>query len=91
MNAEDLIEKLADAVLARIKPVIKPAVPLDIALWDVTDIGTYLKVAPNKVVERYASLKDFPRPIRIPTAENRTTHARWLAREVIRFVEGHAG
>ena len=64
--------------------------PIEIQLWTTQDIGSYLKIAPNKVVQRYASLPDFPKRIEIPTAEGRITHPRWKAVEVIRWVEGHA-
>jgi len=70
--------------------VSKP-LPIEIELWTTKEIGAYLKVSPNKVVERYASLPDFPKPIRLPTAEGRITHPRWKAAKVIRWVEGYAG
>lgn len=84
--AHDFIEQLATALAAR----VKPSIPLEVELWTVTDIGAYLKIAPNKVVERYASLPDFPKRIELPTSEGRKTHPRWLAREVIQWVEGYA-
>ena len=64
--------------------------PIEIQLWTTQDIGSYLKIDPNKVVQRYASLPDFPKRIEIPTAEGRITHPRWKAVEVIRWAEGHA-
>ena len=64
--------------------------PIETQLWTTQDIGSYLKIDPNKVVQRYASLPDFPKRIEIPTAEGRITHPRWKAAEVIRWVEGHA-
>ena len=64
--------------------------PIEIQLWTTQDIGSYLKIDPNKVVQRYASLPDFTKLIEIPTAEGRITHPRWKAVEVIRWVEGHA-
>ena len=64
--------------------------PIEIQLWTTQDIGSYLKIDPNKVVQRYTSLPDFPKRIEIPTAEGRITHPRWKAVEVIRWVEGHA-
>lgn len=64
--------------------------PIEIQLWTTQDIGSYLKIDPNKVVQRYASLPDFQKRIEIPTAEGRVTHPRWKAVEVIRWVEGHA-
>ena len=64
--------------------------PIETQLWTTQDIGSYLKIDPNKVVQRYASLPDFPKRIEIPTAEGRITHPRWKAVEVIRWAEGHA-
>ena len=64
--------------------------PIEIQLWTIQDIGTYLKIDPNKVVQRYASLPDFPKRIELPTSEGRITHPRWKAAEVIRWVEGYA-
>lgn len=64
--------------------------PIEIQLWTTQDIGSYLKIDPNKVVQRYASLPDFPKRIEIPTAEGRVTHPRWKAVEVIRWAEGYA-
>ena len=66
-------------------------IPIEIALWTTDDIAAYLKVAANKVVQRYASLPDFPRRIEIPTSEGRVTHPRWKAIEVVRWVEGYRG
>ena len=64
--------------------------PIEIQLWTTQDIGSYLKIDPNKVVQRYASLPDFPRRIEIQTAEGRITHPRCKAAEVIRWAEGYA-
>ena len=64
--------------------------PIEIQLWTTQDIGSYLKIDPNKVVQRYASLPDFPKRIEIPTAEGRVTHPRWKAQDVVAWVEGYA-
>lgn len=90
MNAPastDLIDKLACAVASHMARTI----PIDLELWTVKEIGEYLKIAPNKVVERYASLPDFPKRIELPNSSGGKSHPRWLAREVIRWVEGYAG
>ena len=73
---------------ARIR-VPKP-IPIEYVLWTTDEIGAYLKVSPNKVVERYASQPGFPKRIEIPTAEGRVTHPRWKAIEVIEWVNGYA-
>ena len=68
---------------------MKP-LPIEIQLWTKQDIGTYLQIDPNKVVQRYASLPDFPKRIELPTAEGKITHPRWKAADVIRWAEGYA-
>ena len=84
-EVELLIQRLAASIADKIKPVV----PLEHQLWTTEDIGSYLKVDANKVVQRYTSLPDFPRRIEIPTAEGRRSHPRWKAIEVIEWVEGY--
>lgn len=86
-EVELLIEKLADAIADRIRPVV----PIEHQLWTTKEIGEFLMISPNKVVERYASLPDFPKRIELPTAEGRKTQPRWKAKDVINWVEGYAG
>lgn len=64
--------------------------PIEVQLWTTHDIAGYLKIDPNKVVQRYASLPDFPKRIELPTAEGKITHPRWKAADVIRWAEGYA-
>lgn len=84
-EVELLIQKLAAAIADK----IKPAVPFEHQLWTTEDIASYLKIDPNKVVQRYASQPDFPGRIELPTSEGRRSHPRWKAIEVIRWVEGY--
>lgn len=62
------------------------ALPIEIALWDTSDIGEYLGVAPKRVMDRFAARPDFPSAIKLPTAQGRYTHPKWYAREVIEWV-----
>jgi hypothetical protein len=69
---------------------MKEQIPLSIDIWTTAEIGAYLKVAPTKVVERFASLPDFPKRFSLPTAEGRTTHPRWKAKDVVAWAESYA-
>ena len=57
-------------------------IPFEHALWTTKEIGAYIHVSPNNVVERYASLPDFPRRIELPTTGGGRSHPRWRAKEV---------
>ena len=85
VKTPDIIDQLADAIALR----VRPSVPFEVQLWTVSDVAAYLKVAPNKVVERYASLPDFPGRIELPTSDGRKSHPRWKAAQVVRWVEGY--
>lgn len=85
MNDTTIIDELAAAIARHMKQVV----PFEMELWTVSDIAAYLKVSPNKVVERYASLPDFPGRIELPTAGGRRSHPRWKAAQVVRWVEGY--
>lgn len=80
------VDRLAAAVAAR----IMPPVPIDVDLWGAAEIARYLKCARNKVAQRFCSLPDFPRPIRLPNAEGGRAHPRWRARDVIAWAESYA-
>ena len=82
----NIIDQLASALAHH----ISRSIPIDVEIWTVKEIGDYLKVSPNKVVERYASLPDFPKRIELPNSSGGKSHPRWLAREVIRGVEGYS-
>jgi len=84
VNIEELAKQIADHV--------RPAVPIEHALWDVADIANYLRRSPATVRERTICLPDFPKPFRTPALrENKVTrgHPTWKAIEVIRWNEKH--
>ena len=83
MSETDLIERLADAIERRIKPVL----PLSVALWDMATIAAYLQRDTDSVRERIACLPDFPKPIRLPSATKRGAHPLYKASEVIAWTE----
>lgn len=81
-----------DELATKIADRIRPSIPIEIALWDVSDIGAYLKRSPQTVRERIVCLPDFPKPIRTPALrEGKVTrgHPAWKAMEVIKWTESH--
>lgn len=87
----ETIAALTDRIAVAVAVRIRPAIPLAIDIWTTAEIGAYLKVAPTKVVERFASLPGFPKRFTLPTADGRMTRPRWKAQEVVEWAEGYAG
>ncbi|UCF24094.1 MAG: hypothetical protein JSV72_00785 [Ralstonia sp.] len=95
MSEADLIERLAEAIGKR----IKPALPLDVQLWNLEMIGAYLQRSTRVVGERIVTLPGFPKAIRLPAARAKTAGEEddgkgkaqplWKASEVIAWTEGH--
>lgn len=81
------IDKLAQALAERIIP--KVSVPLESQLWDAGQIASYLGMSKSQVTQRFLPLTDFPRAIRIPTADGHRSNARWKAAEIIEWAERH--
>jgi hypothetical protein len=82
MQAEtdtDLITRLAAAVAKQ----IRPSIPLEIDLWDIATIASYLKRSEAQVRQRMACLPDFPKAIRLPSSEGSRGQALYQATEVI--------
>lgn len=75
----NIIDLLAAAVAAK----VRPAIPIDIALWDIATIAAYLQRSENQVRERMACLPDFPKAIRLPSSTATRGHALYKAKEVI--------
>lgn len=80
----DLIERLALAVAA----LVKPAIPLSVDLWDIATIAQYLKREPQVVRERMACLPSFPKAIRLPTKTGRAQPL-YNAQEVIKWAQSY--
>lgn len=83
MDANQLIDEIASAVLARTR------IPLDIDLWDTETIANYLKRSVRQVSERIVCLPTFPRAIRIPSGGPGRSQPLWKATEVIAWAEKH--
>lgn len=82
MNTDaDIITKLA-VELAR---HMKPPIPVEIDLWDIATIATYLKRSESVVRERMACLPDFPKAIRLPSTRSARGQALYRAKEVIQW------
>lgn len=82
VNIEELAKRIADH--------IRPAVPIEYALWDIADIANYLRRSPDTTRERIVCLPDFPKPHRTPSMRDKKLtkgHPTWKAIEVIRWNE----
>lgn len=82
MTAGELMDKLATALAKH----FKPALPIEIDLWDVATVAQYLKRDPASVRERITCLPDFPKAIRLPSKQGRA-HPLYKAAEVIDWAE----
>jgi hypothetical protein len=80
-NDRDLITQLA----AELAKQLRPALPVEIDLWDIATIATYLKRSESVVRERMACLPDFPKAIRLPSPRSVRGQALYQAREVIQW------
>ncbi|WP_321853857.1 hypothetical protein [Paraburkholderia tropica] len=87
-NTLPTAEQIASALLEKLTAA-RPAIPVDIALWDAETIGTYLKRSTSVVRERVVCQPSFPVAIRIPTGAGQRGHALWRAAEVIAWAESH--
>lgn len=77
----DLIDRLA-AALAKHMP---RSIPLEVDLWDIATIASYLKRSESQVRERIACLPDFPKAIRLPSTISSRGQALYRAIEVIEW------
>lgn len=59
---------IIDLLAAAVAKQVRPAIPIDIALWDIATIAAYLNRGESQVRERMACLSDFPKAIRLPSA-----------------------
>jgi len=80
-NDTDLITRLA----AELAKQLRPALPIEIDLWDISTIATYLKRSESVVRERMACLPDFPKAIRLPSSRSVRGQALYRARDIIQW------
>ncbi len=84
VNIEEFAKQIAGHV--------RPAVPIEHALWDTQDIAGYMRKSAQVVRERIACLPNFPQPIRVPSKRGDkmiSGHPLWKAKEVIDWTESH--
>jgi hypothetical protein len=74
---------IIDLLAAAVAKQVRPAIPIEIALWDIATIAAYLNRGESQVRERMACLPDFPKAIRLPSASATRGHALYKAKEVI--------
>ena len=84
MSDTVLIEKLT----AAIAQLARPAIPVEIDLWDMAMIAGYLKRDTQVVRERMACLPSFPKAIRLPTKTGRAQPL-YQAAEIIKWVKSY--
>jgi hypothetical protein len=85
MSDTELLEKLVGAIGA----LARPAIPLNIALWDVATIAAYLCRDEQHVRTRVACLPGFPQVIRLPAGGRGRSHPLYRASEVQAWAENH--
>ena len=85
MTSQATIDQIADAVAAR----LRPAIPIDVALWDAKACGAYIKKSGEYFRDHVATLPHFPPAIRIPSESGGRGHPLWRAIEVIEWVAKH--
>ena len=78
MSTVEIIGQLLDALNKQ----SAPAIPISIALWDVSTAAAYLNKNNDVFRDRIAALPDFPRAIRLPAKVGRA-HPMYRATEVI--------
>ena len=78
METLDLLHQLANCLAEK----LAPAIPQEIALWDIKTCATYLRMSENSFRERFACQPDFPAAIRLPSNRGRNAHPLWRAAEV---------
>lgn len=89
MNETEMLERLAAAIAANLVK-LRPAVPLEVQLWDVETIAAYLKRSPASTRDRIVCLPDFPKVIRLPGEKpGQRSRPLWKAIEVIQWAEGY--
>jgi len=81
----DLIERLAAAIAKH----VRPAIPLEVDLWDIATIAAYIKRSEAHVRERMACLPDFPKAIRLPSVTGSRGQALYPAKEVLAWIFKH--
>lgn len=76
---QELVRQLIEAI----GNIAKPAIPVEIDLWDTKTVAAYLKRSEAVVRERIACLPDFPKAIRPPSIKTARGNPLYEAREVM--------
>lgn len=79
-----LLEKLAEVVAQ----LGRPAIPIEVDLWDMASIAAYLKRDTQVVRERMACMPNFPKAIRLPTKQGRSQPL-YRAKEIIEWAQSY--
>lgn len=82
MNDNDLAN-LAALLAKRIKQVV----PIEHQLWDPQTVADYLGTSLSNFQSYVAPHPKFPRPIRIPNTKGQRMQPRYLAMDVIQYMD----
>ena len=84
MNIDQVeIERIASALAARIAPVV----PIEYQMWTALQVAGYLDTSVTNFQQHVAPHPKFPRPIRIPNTKGQKMFPRWMAMDVIRYMD----
>lgn len=77
-----------EQLVAALQQLNKPAIPIEVDLWDMAMIAAYLKRDVQVVRSRMACQPGFPKAIRLPTSTGRTQPL-YQAREIVAWARSH--
>jgi hypothetical protein len=87
MNMDDDFKRLMEKMLATLEKMQKPALPVEIDLWDTAAVAAYLKRSHTTTRDTILVQPDFPKAIRLPGRDR--PNPLYKAREVIAWAEGY--
>ncbi|WP_245639739.1 hypothetical protein [Paraburkholderia heleia] len=80
---------LVGTLIDKIAALSKPIIPIEVAMWDVAMIASYLHRSESVVRERVVCTPSFPAAIRLPNAAGQKMQPLWCAQEVIDWTMSH--
>lgn len=63
------------------------SIPIIARYWNAKSVAICLDCSVSQVNDRYAPMPDFPKARRFPTVDNRKSHPKWKAIEIIEWAD----
>ena len=82
------LDAIADAIVARLAPIIRQPQPDD--LMDAAEVALYLHSTPRVIAEKWAKQPGFPAPVRRKTATGKT-RSFWFRRDIAAYAKSLKG